>query len=255
MTTSRAWLALCGLVAAGLAALGPVGAQAQQTLRVGSTPTGVPFTFLDTGSNQIQGIMVDIVTAVGKEAGFEVKIEPMQFSTLISSLTSSRIDLIAAAMYITDERKKVVDFSDPIYTYGDALFVPKADTKDYKTIEDLKGLTVGGQIGTAFVAPLQKSGLFSEVKLYETIPDIMRDVNTGRLKAGFADAPIVAYNIQQGKFPDIRLVKGYKPMVTGSVGIAVRKTEGELLKKVNAALAKLTAEGKIKAILAKWGQE
>jgi polar amino acid transport system substrate-binding protein len=231
------------------------GAAAQTTVRVGSTPTGVPFTFLDTASNQIQGVMVDIANAVGKDAGFEVKVEPMQFSALIGSLTSNRIDMIAAAMYITEPRKQVIDFSEPIYTYGDGLFVPKGDAKDYKDLNDLKGMTVGAQIGTAFVEPLQKSGLFAEVKLYDSIPDIMRDVNSGRLKAGFADAPIVAYNIQQGRFKDIRLVKGYKPMVTGSVGIGVRKSDGELLKKVNAALTKMKADGSLKSILAKWGLE
>ena len=81
----------------------------------------------------------------------------------------------------------------------------------------------------------------------------MRDVNAGRLKAGFADYPIVAYNLQQGNFPDVRLVKGYKPTVVGSVGIGVRKGDAELLKKINASLAKLKADGTVKKILAKWG--
>lgn len=230
-------------------------AAAQQTVKVGSTPTGIPFTFLDTASNKIQGVMVDIVTAVGKDSGFEVQIEPMQFSALIGSLTSNRIDLIAAAMYITETRKQVVDFSQPIYSYGDGLIVPKTDSKDYKELADLKGTVVGAQVGTAYVEPLQKSGLFTEVKLYDTIPDIMRDVNSGRLKAGFADAPIVAYNLQQGRFAEVRLVKGYKPMVVGSVGIAARKSDGELLKKVDASLSKLKADGTIGKILAKWGLE
>lgn len=118
-----------------LAALAASPAAAQQTVRVGSTPTGIPFTFLDTQTNKIQGVMVDIITAVGKEAGFEVQVEPMQFSALIGALTSNRIDVIAAAMYITEPRKQVIDFSDPIYTYGDGLFVPKSDTKEYKTLE------------------------------------------------------------------------------------------------------------------------
>lgn len=228
-------------------------ASAQQTVRVGSTPTGVPFTFLDTGTNTIQGVMVDIANAVGKEVGFTIQIEPMAFSALIGALTSNRVDLVAAAMYITEPRKQVVDFSDPIYTYGDGLFVPKSDAADYKSLQDLKGGVVGAQVGTAYVEPLQKSGLFSEVKVYETIPDIMRDVNAGRIKAGFADLPIVAYNLQQGRFPSVRLVKDYKPMVTGSVGIAVRKTDADLLKRVNAGLAKIKADGTLQAILTKWG--
>src|SRR5581483_6459838 len=237
------------LLAAGLPA------SAQQVLKVGSTPTGVPFTFLDTKTNQIQGVMVDLITEVGKDAGFAVEIEPMQFSALIASLTSSKIDIIAAAMFITPPRKEVIDFSDPIYTYGEGLVVPKSDTKEYKSQQDLKGEVVGAQVGTAFVDALKKSGLFADVKAYDTIPDILRDVNTGRLKAGYADYPILAYNLKQGGFPEVRLVDGYKPVTVGSVGIGVRKGESALLGKINASLTKLKANGTIGKILEKWGQK
>jgi polar amino acid transport system substrate-binding protein len=235
------------------AAAGPAAA-ADPVLKVGSTPTGVPFTFLDTKSNQIQGIMVDLVTAVGKDAGFTVEIEPMQFSALIPALTSNKIDLIAAAMFATDARKQVIDFTDTVYSYGEGLVVPKSDTKDYVTLQDLKGKAAGAQVGTAFVEPLQKSGVFTEVKIYDTIPDILRDVNAGRIGAGFADYPIVAYNLAQGGFPDSRLVKSYKPGTVGSVAIGLRKGD-PMLAKLNASLAKLQADGTVKKILAKWGLE
>src|SRR5262249_18450315 len=58
-------------------------AGAEQILKVGSTPTGIPFTFLDTKTNTIQGVMVDLITEIGKVAGCRVEVEPMQFSTLI----------------------------------------------------------------------------------------------------------------------------------------------------------------------------
>ncbi|HMK80051.1 MAG TPA: ABC transporter substrate-binding protein [Xanthobacteraceae bacterium] len=245
------WLAALALAAMALAA--PV--QAQTVLKVGSTPTGIPFTFLDTKTNTIQGVMVDLVTEVGKDAGFQVQIEPMQFSALIAALTANKIDLISAAMYISAARKEVIDFSEPVYSYGEGLVVPKTDTKDYKAFEDLKGETVGAQVGTVYVEPLKKSGLFADVKVYDTIPDIMRDVNTGRLKAGFADYPILAYNVKLGNFPELRLVTSYKSTILGSIGIGVRKSDGELLQKVNASLAKLKANGTIDKILAKWGLE
>jgi polar amino acid transport system substrate-binding protein len=226
---------------------------AQQVLKVGSTATGVPFTFLDTKSNSIQGLMVDLITEVGKDAGFQVQIEPMQFSTLIASLTSNKIDIISAAMFATAARKEVIDFSDPVYTYGEGLLVPKTDKKDYATLEDLKGEVVGAQVGTAFVDALKKTGLFSEVKAYDTIPDILRDVNTGRLKAGFGDYPILAYNLKQGGFPEVRLVDTYKPTIVGTVAIGVRKGDADLLKKINSSLAKLKANGTVDKIFDKWG--
>jgi len=230
-----------------------VPASAQTAMKVGSTPTGSPFTFLDTKTNSIDGIMVDIVNAVGKEAGFGVQVEPMQFSTLISSLTSKRIDLISAAMFITPVRLEVVDFSQPIYSYGEGIVVPVKDTTAYVSFADLKGKRVGVQVGTAFVEPLQKGGLFSEVKLYDTTADLMRDANAGRIDAGVLDYPIAAFAVSKGLFPNLRMVTTFKPTMVNSIGIATRKGDAELMGKVNAALTKLKANGSIDAILKKWG--
>ena len=68
--------ALLSAAAAAPLAAGAARAQAA-TLKVGCTPSGVPFTFLDTKRNSIEGVMVDIVRAVGKEAGFDRLAEPV----------------------------------------------------------------------------------------------------------------------------------------------------------------------------------
>lgn len=244
---------LVQLTVAAIVLTAAASASAQQVLKVGSTPTGVPFTFLDTKTNSIEGIMVDLITAIGKDAGFSVQIEPMQFSTLIASLTSNKIDIISAAMFATAARKEVIDFSEPVYSYGEGLIVPRSDGKNYVSAEDLKGEVVGAQVGTAFVDALKKTGLFAEVKAYDAIPDILRDVNTGRLKAGYADYPILAYNLKQGGFPEVRLVDSYKPTIVGTVAIGVRKGDQGLLTKINASLAKLKENGTLDKILGKWG--
>ncbi|QHI97459.1 transporter substrate-binding domain-containing protein [Xylophilus rhododendri] len=228
-------------------------ASAQPVLKVASTPTGSPFTFLDTKTNTIDGVMVDIVNAVGKEAGFGVQIEPMQFSALIASLTSKRVDLISAAMFITPTRLEVVDFSQPIYSYGEGIVVPVGDKTAYVNLADLKGKRIGVQVGTAFVDPVQKSGLFSEVKLYDTTADLMRDANAGRIDAGMLDYPIAAFAVGRGTFPNLRMVTTFKPTMVNSIGIAARKGETETMDKVNAAVTKLKANGAIDAILKKWG--
>ena len=112
-------------------------AQAQQTLEVGSTQPAFDSAFLDTQTNTVQGVMVDLIEAIGKDAGFGVEIEPMQFSTLIPSLTSSKIDIIAAAMFATSQRKEVIDFSDTVrYSYGEGLIVPKFR---HQGLRDLRG--------------------------------------------------------------------------------------------------------------------
>ncbi len=227
---------------------------AQKVIKVGSTPTGIPFTFLDTKTNTIQGAMVDVINAVGKEAGLTIQIEAMPFSALIASLTSKRIDLISAAMFITPARQEVIAFSAPIYRYGEGLMLStKVPERAYASFADLKGMTVGVQVGTAFVEPLKKTEGIKEVKLYDGSQDMISDLNAGRIQAGLLDYPIAAYILSQGNNPNVRLDKSYKPQVLGSIGIAANKDNPELLATVNAALTKLQANGTVDTILKKWG--
>ena len=222
------------------------------TYNVGSTPTGVPFTFLDVKTNTIQGAMVDLITAIGEDAGFKVNVQATPFSALIPSLTSNKIDIISAAMLITPQRKEVIDFSDPVFPYPEGMVVSVSDNTPYKTLGDLKGQVVGAQVGTVYVDFLRKDGEFADVKVYDSLADILRDVGLGRLKAGFGDAPILKYQIAQNPDFKAKLVSTYEPKMAGSVGIGVRKTDSELLKKINASLGKLKANGTVDKILAKW---
>lgn len=244
---------LCGSALLGAGPLLPGFARAQQVIRTGSTPTGMPFTFLDTKTNKLAGISVDVMNAVAREAGFVLEMNGMQFSTLIPSLTTNRIDIIVSSMFITEARKQVIEFSNPICTYGEALVVEKSDNQPYEKFADLKGQVVGAQLGGAYVEPLKKADLFAEVKVYDQFPDLMRDVNSGRIKAGFADRPLVGYSIKQGLFPNIKIVESYKSIMPGTVGFGFRKTDGELLKRFNTGLEKLRASGELASIFAKWG--
>ncbi|WP_186394184.1 ABC transporter substrate-binding protein [Stappia sp. TSB10GB4] len=221
-------------------------------LTVGVTTTGVPFTFVDTATQKPTGAMVDIAEAIAAEAGLTVKFELSAFSALIPALTTGKIDLISAGMFASEKRMEVVDFSTGVYTYGDAMFVAAADDTAY-TLDMLKGETVGAQVGTVFADKLNSLGIFSEVKQYDSLADIMREVKLGRIKAGFGDKPIVAYQIAQNPDFGVRLVEGYAPMSEGTVALAVAKDNPELLETVNAALAKLSDSGELAKIFAKYG--
>jgi polar amino acid transport system substrate-binding protein len=226
---------------------------AVQVERVGATAGGIPFTFLDVKSNTIQGMMIDVVSAVGQKAGFDVQVQPMAFSSLVSALTSNKVDLLSAALLITPAHQQVMAFSDPIYAYGEALVVPKTDTKPYVSFNDLKGMTVGGQIGTIYVDALKKSGVFKEVKAYDSTSDLMRDLNSGRIQAAIADGPVIAYYLKQGLYPATHIVASYKPTMVGSLGIGMRKDDEAMQARVNKALKELVADGTMNRILAKWG--
>jgi polar amino acid transport system substrate-binding protein len=230
-------------------------AAATPTYTVGSTATGVPFTFLDVKTNSIQGLLVDAITATGKAAGFDVEVQQTTFSSLIPSLTTKKIDIISAAMLKTPARQQVVDFSDTVYSYGEGLIVRADDTGKYPSMDALKGEVVGAQVGTAFVDALNKKGIFKEVRTYDSVADIMRDVALGRIKAGFGDHPIIAYQLQHNPNPQLRLVAEYRPEVKGQLCFVVRKGDTATLDQLNAGIKKIKTDGTLMQIIKKWQVE
>ena len=245
---SRAVRIAAAIALAGTAAL----TFAQQVYKVGSTPTGVPFTFLDVKTNSIQGAMVDIINAIGQDQGFKTQVEATPFAALIPSLTTNRIDIIAAAMLATSQRRETIDFSDPVFPYPEGLVVQADDPKDYRSLNDLKDEVIGVQAGTVYVDFLKKNGGFKEIKIYDSLADILRDLSLGRIKAGVGDRPILAYQLSQNKDFKAKLARNYQPGMSGSIGIGVRKGDKEMLDKINKGLAKIKSDGTLDRILDKW---
>ncbi|QOR37945.1 amino acid ABC transporter substrate-binding protein [Billgrantia diversa] len=246
-------LLLPGLLGLTLAISGITTAQAQETLRAGGTPSGIPFTFLDVQTNEITGAMVDVINAVGEDMGYEVTVQESPFNALIPSLTSGKIDIISAAMLKTPKRAEVVAFSDDIYPYGEGVIIKDDFSGDITNLEDLEGQVIGAQVGTTYVRQLEETGLFPEIRNYDTLADMMRDVSLGRIVAGVGDAPIMSYQLNQGRFSDLKLAEDYDQQMVGHIGLAVAQDNTELLDQVNASLAKLKGDGTLDAIFDEWG--
>ncbi|SEG87043.1 substrate-binding periplasmic protein [Marinobacterium lutimaris] len=242
-------LSICALsLAIGLAST----TTSADELDVGVTTTGIPFTFVDTQTQEPTGAMVDLAKAIAAKTGDTVSFEITAFSALIPALKTGKIDMISAGMFATEKRAEIVDFSDVVYSYGDAMFVASDDDTPY-TIDDLDGEVVGAQVGTTFADALQARGTFKEVKLYDALPDIMRDVKLGRLKAGFGDKPIIAYQIGQNPGLGVRMVGTYEAAKQSPLALAVSKDNPELLARVNKAIAEMKSSGELFDIFAKYG--
>ncbi|SFM46190.1 polar amino acid transport system substrate-binding protein [Paenibacillus sp. 1_12] len=224
----------------------------KQTLTVGSTPTGPPFTFLNPATNQIEGIMVDVAQQIGKKLNADIKIEGIQFASLIPSLQGKKVDLIAASMFITEERKQAIDFSDPVLYLGEGLIVREGDNQT-KTLEQLKDKVVGVQIGGAYHEMMEKNGNYKELKTYKAVGDMLTDLDNKRLDAVIADQPLLVYLKNQNPKYKIQVVDEYKPQITGPLGLGVAKDNPELLKKVNEVIKELQSNGTLKEIEKKWG--
>lgn len=221
-------------------------------VRVGSTPTGPPFTFLNTETNEIDGLMVDIANAIGEKIGLEMQVEPVQFSSLIPSINSNKIDMIAAGMLITDERKEQIDFSQPVYEYGEALVVSN-DNNEIQTFDDLEGKKVGVQEGTVYLAGL---GEYPEIESqsYKSIADMIDEIENGRIDAFYGDYPIVQNMLIEN--PDfgetIKIVETYEPKWVGEIGIGFPKGASDFEAEINKAIDELKESGELEELINKW---
>lgn len=172
---------------------------------------------------------------------------------LIPALTAHKIDLIAANMLVSPERQALIDFSQPLFVAGDGLLVLKSDTRDYRSIEDLKGAVIGTQAGSPFVSLIQKTGLFPDLKVYTSVSEAMQAVGDGRIRAAVVGSLTAAYEQHLGHFSNLRIVGAYRPLIAAPDALGVRKTDGELLQNINTSLDKLKANGTMKSIFASYG--
>ncbi len=194
--------------------------------------------------------MIDIVKAIAADAGFPVEVRVTSFAALIPSLTSRKIDIISAGMLKTAAREKVVAFSLPVFSYGGGLVVPTSDQKEYRSIADLQGMTVGVQVGTRFYDQLQTSGA-REVKTYDNLMDMLMDLSTRRIQVAYGDAPIFAYQMAQARMRAARLVKTFRPPSIEDVCLVVRKDDRDLLDRIDVSITRIKPT-KIRAILDRW---
>ena len=245
-------LTLVCAITAGL--MGSASVVAEPVYKVGATATGIPFTFLNVKTGVTEGMMIDAIQAIGKAGGFETDIQQSVFAALIPSLTSNKIDLISAAMLETPVREKVVQFSDPIYSYGEGLILREDDNTVYKSMDDLAGEVVGAQVGSVFIEALNKHGGFKEVRSYDSVADMMSDLRLGRIKAAFGDHPIVAYQMATNPraTKGLKLSSTYVPVVVGDVCIVLRKDDPETLAQVNKGIAAIKADGSLERIIKQW---
>jgi polar amino acid transport system substrate-binding protein len=227
---------------------------AQQPLKAAGQDVP-PWVQHDKSTGALSGVAVDLMNAVAKDAGLRVEYQVMVFADLIPAVASAKIDVIASNMAITPERAEKVDFSNTIYNPPtETVVVPVSDTTAYRTLADLKGFQVGAQKGSIQLALLQRTGGFSEIKIYATEKDAWDAVASGEVKAAVTPGGDTIFSAKQGLLPNLRIVSSYvSPSPRPRMGFAVQKGNSELLGKINNSLARLETDGTVKAIFSKYG--
>lgn len=237
-------------VAAISLSLGAGAALAQDTtLQAVTDPSFVPFEMMDQKTGKMVGFDMDILAEVAKRAGFDYELRTMDFNGIIPALQARNADIALAGITITEEREKIVDFSDPYYDSGLRLLVRESDNS-IDEVNDLEGKKVGTKIGSTSANYLQENlGSKADITPYPGSADMYMALLSGSVDAVFYDAPNVGYFAQtQGE----GRAKVVGPLYEGQqYGIALADGS-KWVDKVNKALAAMKEDGTYDEIYSKW---
>ena len=265
--STRRFLQIAGLAAAGLllAACGKKEAPpAPAVVASAAAPATAPAKVYVVGTDaayapfesqnekgEIVGFDIEVVQAVAKKAGIEVKFVNTPWEGIFNALGQGDRDMIVSAVTITAERKGTMDFSDPYFDAQQLIAVK--DTSKVTKFADLKKLKIGVQTGTtgdeAVTKLLGKTS--AAIKRFESTPLALKELEAGGVDAVVADnGVIVNYvtNNPSGKFKSI----ADKEFVPEQYGIALKKGNTELQAKLNKGLAEIRADGSYDAIFTKY---
>jgi len=245
-------VALAILVPAVALAVSPAEIKQAGTAKIVITSSNPPHGFLDAKTNSLKGIMFEVAQAIATDLGVKAEFTEVPFGSLIPTLTSKRADFMSAPLFITPQRAEVVDFSEPVYGWGEGLVVAEGKKSDYPDLASLTGTTVGCLVASVQYEMLKKQPGIKEVRTYPDYIHLLADLKAGRVDVALVDPPSIAYQINAHGISGIKRVESYKPTNAWKVGLAVNKGDTGLLDAINASLRKMKQNGQLKRILDGW---
>ena len=234
-----------------LAAINYDASKYTETLTVAMSPDFAPMEFYDTaksGSDAIVGFDVLLATYIANELGMKLVIDPMSFDASMAAVTTGAADLAISGFSWTAERAETFLISD-WYEAGEneteQILITTKDKADKftKDMTDFTDLKIGAQ-GGSLQELLVKEQLVTKGAKMELYGDI--NVAATALAAGDIDALAVAYGNGEALANDTIVLSEFYFEVEDKYKnnvVLLNKEDGELLTKVNAALAKAKAAG------------
>ena len=210
-----------------------------------------PYEFYE--GSKIVGIDAEIAEAIAAKLGLKLRIEDMEFDSIIEAVKNGKADMGLAGMTVNDERKESVDFTTSYATGVQVIIVPE-DSK-IQSVDDLfaegSNWTIGVQRNTTgdlyTTWDLEDKGL-ATIDRYSKGADAVQALKTGKVDCVVIDnEPAKAF---------VKEVGGLKILETEYVledyAAAMSKTNKELYTAVNAALEALIKDGTVKKIVDKY---
>ncbi len=219
---------------------------------VGTESTYPPFEFR-TSENELVGFDIDVVGAIAEKLGKKVEWVDMSFDGLIPALMTQKLDMVAAGLSNTPERREKISFSAPYYHSLSAFCVlPGNEQHDASGFE---GKTIASQLGTVQDFYVKNNVKNAQSKNFQKSDDCLRELIYGRVDAVLLDGPVAFEYVQSKDFKDKVVLCALTEVTSAESGMAmgVPKGDEKLIEAVNKVLADMTASGEMKTLRDKWG--
>jgi len=239
--------ALTGIFIVAWFLLSGCGASGGDVIRVATDATWPPFESIDDETKQLVGLDIELMRAIAERANFQVEFINVSFDTLLTGMARCQYDAAISAITITPDRAVDFAFSAPYFAAGQVVVV-RADNQDISGHNDLSNKVVAVQFDTTGDVEAQKiEGAI--VHRYDDIELAFQDLMNGQIEAVIVDNPLALGIV--GKYPDLLTTVG-DAFTDENYGIAVCKTNTELVERINSALGELISEGYIDELTQTW---
>jgi len=205
-----------------------------------------PFQLINDNHNST-GFSVELLKAIEKTMGLNIKIELVPWNQARAELESGKIDGVAAMSY-SEEREQQVNFSTPYIYISHSIFV--RDESQINSVDDLKNkkvIVVKGDIMHDYLLSNSITDFIIPVKNYQTALRL--------LSAGEYDCALI--NKVQGQFAINEYnLKNLIPVGSSiqpqEMCFAIKKDNPQLLAQINEGLQIVKATGEYDRIYEKW---
>ncbi|MCR5509186.1 MAG: basic amino acid ABC transporter substrate-binding protein [Lachnospiraceae bacterium] len=230
-------LAMAALMLAGCGSKGSKSGE----IKFGTNAEFPPFEFISASGvmGEYDGIDMAIVKEIGSQTGMNVKIENMEFDSLLIALSSGQIDAVISGMTITEERAQSVDFSIPYYEAKQVMIVNgDSDISKASDMEGKRIVVIQGYTGEECVKELGYA-----YEAFKKGTEAILELNNGKCDVIVLDSVTAKQYVKDN--PNLKIVEDEDAFAVEEYGIAVKKGNTELLEKINTALEKMISDGSI----------
>lgn len=213
---------------------------------VGMSADYAPYEFHyidENGKDVIGGFDVDIANEIADAIGVELVIQEMDFDALVAALPAGKIDLVISGMNPTEERTKVVDFSEIYYNSQHGILVRAEDVDKYKTFADLEGAKVGAQLGSTQEQIAKDEIPNADLQLLANVNNLILELKSGKVDAIVMEKPVAEMAVKTN--PELAVGKPTYEEESGGNAVGVAKGNEDLLAKVNEVIKELNETGKM----------